>query len=107
MCIRDSPKTEPLPPPTLEKLEPFDQRRVLTSPGIVKDVEACRVSAGALRGAVALVKMKVDGATGRVLEMSPADTSAAARCIAKSVKSKVKFDRFKQKTQEFVWRFSL
>lgn len=39
--------------------------------------------------------------------MSPADTSAAARCIAKSVKSKVKFDRFKQKTQEFVWRFSL
>ncbi|MBL8974317.1 MAG: hypothetical protein JNK56_27235, partial [Myxococcales bacterium] len=108
---KKDPKVETLPAPTLEKLDPFDQRRELTS--INKDVESCRASGGAARGSVAFVKMKVEGATGRVLEASAAaentaaENTAAARCIAKVVKSKVKFPRFKQKAQEFIYRFPM
>jgi len=99
------PKADPGPAPTLERLEPFDQKRALA--GVTKDVESCRAASSAPRGSVAIVKIKVDGATGRVLESTPADTTPAARCIAKIVKSKVKFPRFKKSPQEFNFRFQM
>ncbi len=100
-----TPKVEPLPAPTLERLDPFDQRKALA--GIAKDVESCRAAQAAPRGSVAIVKIKVDGNTGRVLEATPADTTAAARCIGKVVKSKARFPRFKKTPQEFNFRFQM
>ena len=91
------------PPPDIEKLEPFDLRRVLSN--YSKDVESCRASKGAMRGAVANIKLKIDGASGRVLEATPTDANPAGPCIAKFVKSKAKFPRFKQKVQDTAYRF--
>jgi hypothetical protein len=51
--------------------------------------------------------MKVEGATGRVLDAVPEDPTPAAKCIAKVVKAKVKFPRFKLKVQEFKQRFQM
>ena len=101
---KDKP-VEPVPEPNLERLEPFDRGRALSP--YSKDVEVCRAANSAARGSVANVKFKVEGATGKVLEAVPLDTSAAARCIAKVVKTKVKFPRFKLKVQEFNFRFQM
>jgi hypothetical protein len=102
---KDPGKTESLPEPSLEKLEPFDQKRALSP--YSGDVERCRASSAAARGSITLVKIKVEGATGRVLEATPTDTNPAGKCIAKFVKAKVKFPRFKQKSQEFNYRFQM
>ena len=72
-----------------------------------KDIEGCRASNNATRGSIAVIKMKVEGATGRVLEAVPEDPTPAAKCIAKVVKTKVKFPRFKLKVQEFKQRFQM
>lgn len=96
------PDTTPI---TLEKLEPFDLRRELSN--YSKDLEACRASKNVARGAVANIKLKIDGATGRVLEANPSDANVAGPCIAKFVKSKAKFPRFKQKTQDTTYRFQM
>ena len=100
-----APKKDPtpLPPPTLEKLDPFDLRRELGSAAMLKSFDACCASAGVASGTKAELKVKVEGATGRVLEATATDGSAAARCIAKTIKAKVTFPRFKQKTHEFKW----
>jgi hypothetical protein len=95
----------PLAEPTLERLEPFDLKKTLNA--FSKDIEGCRASNNATRGSIAVIKMKVEGATGRVLEAVPEDPTPAAKCIAKVVKTKVKFPRFKLKVQEFKQRFQM
>ena len=101
-----TPKVDTLPEPTIEKLDPSDRNKVLA--GLIKDVEACRTASAAPRGSVANVKIKVDGATGKVLDAQPNDLTPAARCIAKVVKAKARFPRFKQKApQEFNYRFQM
>ncbi len=97
--------TVPLPEPTLERLEPFDLKRALNP--FSKDIETCRATHNAARGTVAIVKMKVEGATGRILDAAPADTTPVAKCIAKVVKAKVKFPRFKLKVQDLNYRFQM
>ncbi|MBL9102717.1 MAG: protein kinase [Myxococcales bacterium] len=105
---KDPGKTNPppnLPEPSLEKLEPMDLNRVLTN--YKKDVESCRAAKNGPRGVVAVIKLKIEGASGRVLEATPTDANVAAPCIAKFVKNKVKFPRFKQKVQELNARFPM
>ena len=100
-----APKKDPTPqpPPTLEKLDPFDLRRELGNAVMLKSFDGCCASAGVAYGTKAELKVKVEGATGRVLEATATDGSAAARCIAKAIKAKVTFPRFKQKIHEFKW----
>jgi len=105
--VKKDPKKDPTPAPepSLERLEPFDQKRALNP--YSKDIETCRATHNAARGSIAIVKMKVEGATGRVLEASPVDATPVAKCIAKVVKAKVKFPRFKLKVQELNYRFQM
>jgi len=104
---RDPVKKDPAPlgEPTLERLEPFDQKRALNP--YSKDIETCRATHNAARGSIAIVKFKVEGATGRILDAAPADATPVAKCIAKVVKARVKFPRFKAKVQEFNYRFQM
>ena len=104
---KDPGKSTPRPetPPELERLEPFDLRRVLSN--YSKDVESCRAAKSAQRGAVANIKLKIEGATGRVLEATPTDSNVAGPCIAKFVKAKAKFPRFKLKAQDTAYRFQM
>ena len=97
--------TVPLPEPSLERLEPFDQKKAINP--FSKDIETCRATHNAARGSIAIVKMKVEGATGRILDATPADTTPVAKCIAKVVKAKVRFPRFKLKVQDLNYRFQM
>jgi len=105
--VKKDPKKDPVPlaEPSLERLEPFDLKKTLNA--YSKDVEGCRATHNATRGSVAVIKMMVEGATGKVLEAVPEDPTPAAKCIAKVVKAKVKFPRFKLKVQEFKQRFQM
>jgi serine/threonine-protein kinase len=104
---KKTPPKDPVPlaEPTLERLEPFDLKKTLNA--FSKDIEGCRAANNATRGSIAVIKMKVEGATGRVLDAVPEDPTPAAKCIAKVVKAKVKFPRFKLKVQEFKQRFQM
>lgn len=105
--VKKDVKKDPvvLPEPTLERLEPFDLKKTLGA--FSKDIEACRAANNAARGSIAVIKLKVEGATGRVLDAVPEDPTPAAKCIAKVVKAKVKFPRFKLKVQEAKQRFQM
>ena len=105
--VKKDPKKDPAPAtePSLERLEPFDLKKTLNA--YSKDIETCRATHNAARGSIAVVKMKVEGSTGRVIEAVPEEATPAAKCIAKVVKAKVKFPRFKLKVQEFKQRFQM
>jgi tRNA A-37 threonylcarbamoyl transferase component Bud32 len=105
--VKKDPKKDPTPlaEPGLERLEPFDIKKTLNA--FSKDIEGCRAANNATRGSIAVIKMKVEGNTGKVLDAVPEDPTPAAKCIAKVVKTKVKFPRFKLKVQEFKQRFQM
>ncbi len=98
-------KAEPLPPPTIDSLDPRDRRIAIAKLG--KDFENCRAQSSAAKGSIVRIQLKVEGATGRVLEAKPLEASLVANCIAKAVKSKARFPRFKQTTQQFDHQVSL
>jgi serine/threonine protein kinase len=81
-----------------EVLGPMERSQALKS--YRSEFEACR-TISTPKGKTYKLRLKVDGPKGRVLEATPSDTSAEAKCLARAFKTKVRFVNTRKSPQEF------
>ena len=103
-------KTEPTkqPDPNMagwpEELGPMERSQVNKT--YKSAFETCR-TISTPKGKVYKFKLKVDGPKGRVLEATPEDASAEAKCLARIFKTKVRYQPSRKAIQEFPWNVTL
>ena len=87
-----------------EELGPMERSQVNKT--YKSSFETCR-TISTPKGKVYKFKLKVDGPKGRVLEATPEDASAEAKCLARIFKSKVRYQPSRKAIQEFPWNVTL